>query len=197
MDCLQTLLNNPQFTNSLDFSPYRVFTTAQCLVQVCSEWMSSDVAWKVQVGIYLHGLEQRCLSLACSEQTELPEGACVLGVILSSDKTHVTNQSGGKVSHPLLMSLANIHAEVQAKASLHAFVPIVFLFITEFIHNDQQMQGILRDHLYHQCLDIVMNPLKIAACIGIMVSDPLGKNWYCFTPLIIVDMPEACLIACV
>ena len=148
---------------------------------------------------YLHGLEQRCLSLTCSEQTELPEGACALGIILSSDKMHVTNQSGGKVLHPLLMSLTNIHAEVRAKASLHAFVPVVFLPITEFIHNDQWMQGILRDRLYHQCLDIMMNPLKIAACIGIMLSDPLGNNRYCFTPLVscIVDMPEACLIVCV
>ena len=148
---------------------------------------------------YPHGLEQCCLSLTCSEQTELPEGACVLGVILSFDKTHVTNQSGGKVSHPLLMLLANIHTEVQAKASFHAFVPVAFLPITKFIHNDQQMQGVLRDCLYHQCLDIVINPLKIATCIGIIWSDPLGNNWYCFTPLVscIVDTPEACLITCV
>ncbi|KAG6381477.1 hypothetical protein JVT61DRAFT_56 [Boletus reticuloceps] len=51
VDCLQTLLNNPLFTNSLDFSPYHVFTPAQCLVQVYGKWMSSDVAWKIQVGI--------------------------------------------------------------------------------------------------------------------------------------------------
>ena len=32
-----------------------------------------------------------------------------------------------------------------------------------------------------------------------MLLDPLGNNRYCFTPLAgcIVDMPEACLIACV
>ncbi|KAF8132943.1 hypothetical protein EV363DRAFT_1163244, partial [Boletus edulis] len=83
VDCLQTLLNNPLFTDSLDFSPYCVFTTAQRLVWVYGKWMSGDVTWKIQ--------------------TELPEGACMLGVILSSDKTNVTNQSGGKVSHPLLI----------------------------------------------------------------------------------------------
>lgn len=95
------------------------------------------------------------------------------------------------------MSLANIHTDVQVKASLHAFVPIAFLPITEFVHNDPWMKSVLRDCLYHQCLDIVLEPLKIAAHIGVMLSDPLGNNRYCFMPLAscIVNMPEACLIA--
>jgi len=97
------------------------------------------------------------------------------------------------------MSLANIHADVWAKASLHAFVPIAFLPITKFIHSDSWMNSILRDRLSHQCLDIVLEPLKIVACIGIMLSDPLGNNRYCFMPLAssIVNMSEACLITCV
>ncbi|KIJ58994.1 hypothetical protein HYDPIDRAFT_69368, partial [Hydnomerulius pinastri MD-312] len=41
--------------------------------------------------------------------------------------------------------------------------------------------------------------LKIAARIGIMLSNPAGNSRYCFTPLAscIVDTPEACTIACV
>lgn len=44
-----------------------------------------------------------------------------------------------------------------------------------------------------------MEPLKIAARIGVMLSDPVGNSRYCFTLLAgcIVDTPEACLIACV
>ncbi|KAF8123990.1 hypothetical protein EV363DRAFT_1080436, partial [Boletus edulis] len=64
---------------------------------------------------------------------QLPTGACLLGVILSSDKMNVTNQSGGKVAHPLLMSLTNIHSAVRTKAFLHAFIPIAFLPIANFI----------------------------------------------------------------
>ena len=79
------------------------------------------------------------------------------------------------------------------------FVPIAFLPITEFIHSHSQMKSVLRDHLYHQCLDIMLEPLNIAAHIGVMLSDPLGNNRYCFTPLAscIVDTPEACLITCI
>ena len=111
----------------------------------------------------------------------------------------MTNQPGSKVTHPLLMSLANIHSAVRSKGSLHAFLPIAFLPIAKFIHPDKRMKGILSDRLYHQSLDIVVEPLKIVARIRVMLSDPLGNSRYCFTPLVgcIVDTPEACLIACI
>lgn len=51
MECLQALLHNPTFTDSIDFTPYRVFTTAQRLVRVYGEWMSGDVAWEMQLSI--------------------------------------------------------------------------------------------------------------------------------------------------
>lgn len=97
------------------------------------------------------------------------------------------------------MSLANIHSEVRQKASLNAFIPVAFLPVVEFIHNDQRMKGLLSDRLYHEALDIVVAPLKMAASIGAMLSDPLGNNRYCYTALAgcIVDTPEARLIACV
>jgi hypothetical protein len=61
------------------------------------------------------------------------------------------------------------------------------------------MKSVLSDRLYHCCLDIVMQPLKEAAKIGVMLSDPLGNSWYCYTPLAscTVNLLEACLIACV
>lgn len=78
-------------------------------------------------------------------------------------------------------------------------MPVAFLPVVKFIHENKRMTGVLSDRLYHQCLDIVVDPLKIAARIGVMLSDPLGNQRYCFTPLAacIVDSPEACLIACV
>jgi hypothetical protein len=51
--------------------------------------------------------------------------------------------------------------------------------------------------LVHECLDFILRPLKIAAQIGIMMSDPLGWRRFCYTPLAayIVDTPESALIA--
>ncbi|KAG2351029.1 hypothetical protein BDR07DRAFT_1321924, partial [Suillus spraguei] len=49
------------------------------------------------------------------------------------------------------------------------------------------------------CIELVIEPLKIAAQIGIMMTNPVGNSRYCYTPLasFIVNTPEACLIACV
>ena len=52
VDCLQTLLHNPWFTNSLDLCPYHIFTTAQRLIQLYGEWMSGDTAWNIQVSTF-------------------------------------------------------------------------------------------------------------------------------------------------
>jgi hypothetical protein len=89
--------------------------------------------------------------------------------------------------------------DIHNKASSHAFLLNALLPIPDFIHPVKCMKCLLEDHLYHQCIDIVIEPLKIAACIGIVMSNPLGNNHYCFTPLVscIVDTPEVYTIACV
>lgn len=132
-------------------------------------------------------------------QSKLPEGATLCGVILSSDKTHITNMCGGKAAHPLLISLANIRMTVRNKASSHAFLLTALMPIVEFLHPDLRMRSVLDARLFHQCLDIVLEPVKIAARIGRMMSDPLGSLRHCFTPLTayIADTPEACMLACV
>jgi hypothetical protein len=132
-------------------------------------------------------------------QTQLGPGATVLGVILSSDKTNISAMTGGRAAHPLLISLANISMEFRNKASNHSFLLLALLPIPKYIHNKRRVRGVLEARLYHQCLDIVLAPLKAAARLGVMLSDPLGELRWCFTPLaaFIVDTPEAQLISCV
>ncbi|KAI6013169.1 hypothetical protein BKA83DRAFT_4500450 [Pisolithus microcarpus] len=132
-------------------------------------------------------------------QSKLPPGATLCGVILSSDKTHITNMCHGKVTHPLLISLANIKMAMWNKASSHAFLLNALLPVIEFIHPIHRMCSVLEAHLFHECLDIVLQPLKTAAQIRQMMSDPAGNLCHCFMPLAtyIVDAPEACMLACV
>ena len=109
------------------------------------------------------------------------------------------NMCGGRVAHPLLISLANIKMAVRNKGSSHAFLLLALLPIPQFIHPVQRMCSVLEAQLIHSCLNIILEPLKQAARIGRMMLDPVGNLRYCFTPLVsyIVDTPEACLLACV
>ncbi|KAI6017001.1 hypothetical protein BKA83DRAFT_4128674 [Pisolithus microcarpus] len=179
LECIEALFNHPFYAGKMDYSPFRVFTAAERVMRVYSEWMSSDRAWDLQ--------------------TKVPVGSMLCGVILSSDKTNITNVCGGKVAHPLLISLANIRMNVRNKGSSHAFLLTALMPITEFIYPVTRIRSVLEARLFHACLDFVLEPLKKAAQFGRMMADPLGNVHFCFTPLVsyIVDTPEACMLACV
>jgi hypothetical protein len=105
--------------------------------------------------------------------------------------------TSGCMAHPLLLSLANLEMWFCMKASNHVFVLLALLPAPSFIHHDRKMRGVLENCLIHKCLDFILEPLKIAAEIGIMMSDPLGHSHHVFTPLAayIVDTPESVVLA--
>ncbi|KAG2060014.1 hypothetical protein BDR06DRAFT_864915, partial [Suillus hirtellus] len=121
-----------------------------------------------------------------------PQGATLLGTILSSDKTNISVLTGDHVAHPLLVSLANIHMNTRLKSSTNSFMLTALLPVPKFLHKNKRLHGILADRLVHQCLDIVLKPLKEATLHGTMLSDPVGQSRYCFTPLAsyIVNTPD-------
>ncbi|KAG1842143.1 hypothetical protein F4604DRAFT_1597641 [Suillus subluteus] len=119
LECIASILNHPFFHDWIDFTPRRVYTTAQRLCRVYSEWMTADDAWNMQ--------------------SALPRGATLLGTILSSDKTNISMMTGDRVAHPLLISLANIHMSTQLKSSSNAFVLTALLPVPKFIYKKKCM----------------------------------------------------------
>ncbi|KAI5986479.1 hypothetical protein EDD15DRAFT_2373187 [Pisolithus albus] len=179
LELVQSLLNNPGFRNAMDLSPFHLYDSAERLYRVYTEWMSGEDAW--------------------SMQSQIPAGATLLGTILSSDKTTISVLTGDRVAHPLLISLASIKMATRLKLSSHAFLLTALLPVPKFVHKNKRMKGVLEARLIHQCLDIVLEPLKQATKLGVMLSDPWGYSRYCFTPIAsyIVDTPEAAMLAVV
>lgn len=105
--------------------------------------------------------------------------------------------TGGRVAHPLLISMANISMDFRNKSSNHCYLLLALLPVPNFIHPNSKICGILEARLLHQCFDDILQPLKDAARFGINMTDPLGSKRFCFTPLAscIVDTPESALIA--
>jgi hypothetical protein len=145
--------------------------------------------FRVQLYVHIH--------LLTLHQSQLLEGATVLGTVLSSDKTNISAMTGGHVAHPLLLSIANLNMSFHMKASNHAFLLLTLLPVPKFIHKNRKIRGVLENHLIHECLDFILELLKIAARIGVMMSDPLGNLRHVFTPLasFIVDTPESAMLA--
>ncbi|KAJ6596774.1 hypothetical protein DFH09DRAFT_905105 [Mycena vulgaris] len=164
LECLQTLLRNPLVQDFIQFSPFRLWATSEKLMRVYTEWLSGDVAWNIQ--------------------GEVPDGATVLGSILSSDKTQLSAMTGNRQAHPLLISLAAIDMDFRMKASHHAFLLLALLPIAKFREKNPEIRGVLDSRLFHSVMDFVLEPLKKTAQIGLMMTDPLGWRRFCFTPLV-------------
>ncbi|KAG1843443.1 hypothetical protein F4604DRAFT_1689530 [Suillus subluteus] len=80
VECLESLFSNPLFHDQLDFIPHRVYKTAVWLLRVYSEWLTGDTAWSIQ--------------------DQLPQGATVLGTVLSSDNTNIMTMTAYIVDTP-------------------------------------------------------------------------------------------------
>ena len=130
-------------------------------------------------------------------QSQIPAGVTLLRTILLSNKTNISVLTGDRVAHPLLISLANIKMETRLKSSSWSFLLSVLLPVPKFIHKNSWIRGVLKNRLIHQCLDIVLDPLKHAAKLGIMLSDPWGHSRYCFMSIAsyIIDTPKAAMLA--
>ena len=107
--------------------------------------------------------------------------------------------TGDHVAHPLLIGITNIKMSTRLKLSSNAFMLTALLPVPKFVHENKRMCGVLEDRLIHQCLDIVLEPVKTATRLSVMMSDPDGHSRYCFTPLAgyITDMLEAAMLAAV
>lgn len=66
-----------------------------------------------------------------------------------------------------------------------------------FITPDADLRGVLGNRLLHECLSFILEPLKMAARLGKMMTDPFGFCQCCFTPLAayIADTPEAAMLS--
>ena len=127
----------------------------------------------------------------------LPDGATLLGTILSSDKTNISVMTGDRTAHPVLLSLTNIHMDIRMKSSNRAFLLVALLPCPKFITKDKKFHGVLENRVIHLCLDIITHPLKLTARAGRMMSDPRGYSRFCFMFLAsyMVDTPEAAMLA--
>ncbi|KIK15671.1 hypothetical protein PISMIDRAFT_114751, partial [Pisolithus microcarpus 441] len=176
--CLQHLIHSPSNSGQVHFVPKKIYSAADRTQCIYTDWLTGDQAWELQ--------------------DALPDRATLLGVVLSSDKTHIT-QVRNCQAHPLLISLANISADVCRKGSMNSYLLLALLPVPWFVHPNKCLHGVLASQLLHQVISIVVKPLKMAAEVGRMMSNPVGNLKHCFTPLVtyITDTPEQHIIACI
>ena len=129
-------------------------------------------------------------------KARLPQGATLLGVILSSDKTGLMSITGDHSAHPLLITLANIDLMICSSSSSYALKLLALIPVPKFVGVKKGLHTILGNRLFHPCLDFIAAPLKTAARNRTWMSNYAGYICKCFTPLAayIADTPEAAVL---
>ena len=133
-------------------------------------------------------------------QKYLPEGAGVAPVIISTDKTQLTQFSGGKLAYPVYLTLGNIPRVLQRKPSQNACVLIAYLSVSKDVGSDltHKQRSSRIQQLFHDSMCIVLEPLIQAGNEGTEITGGDGKvrQIHPILACYVADYPEQCLVMC-
>ena len=107
----------------------------------------------------------------------LPKGAALAPVIISTDKTQLTQFSGNKAAYPVYMTLGNLPKVLRHKPSEHACVLIGYLSVDKIDVSglSEKKQRALVQQLFHASVRMILKPLIEAGRNGIDVTGGDGK----------------------
>lgn len=188
---VRSLLDRPALQDHLTFTPVRKWSDRDAGQRRYNEIFTADWAWETQVS------QRRltCQSLICRKES-LPHGSTLIPILLGSDKAHLTQFSGTKSAWPLYLSIGNIHSSIRNKPTMMCWVLIAYIPCPLFITPNKKFKTAFIARLFHQCLGIILKPLKDAGEKGRHLRDSRGDRRHCFLRVAayLGDYPEQAMI---
>ena len=158
LESIESILKNPLFSEHIQYIPRAEYDLNG--KRRYNEWVMSDGAWEMQV--CKSAVHPSICGLTVLE-VRLPQGATLLGIVLSLDKTGLTSMTGDHTAHLLLITLANTDSTICSSSLSHALKLLALIPVPKFVGVKKGLHGILENQLLHTCLDFVNAPLKLAA----------------------------------
>ena len=131
-------------------------------------------------------------------QDNLPDGATIASLILSSDKTQLSVFQGDKSAWPVYLTLGNISKEVRHQPSAHATILLGYLPVAKLECCTEETHSLASYRLFHFCMSKILEPLVKAGKDGVKItcSDGLIRLFYLILAAYVTDYPEQCLVVC-
>ncbi|KAJ6617710.1 hypothetical protein B0H10DRAFT_1797026 [Mycena sp. CBHHK59/15] len=178
VECVEELIGNPAFQHVMRYAAETLYADEKGNTQIINEMWTAG--WWSEI------------------QKRLPPGSTIAPLILSSDKTMLSNFRGDNSAWPIYLTIGNIGKETRRQVSAHATILIGYLPIPKFACFDKSTRSLAKYRLFHECMAVIMESVIKAGTTGkqMVCADSMRRNVWPIFAAYVADYPEQCLISC-
>ncbi|KAI0069540.1 hypothetical protein K474DRAFT_1687710 [Panus rudis PR-1116 ss-1] len=162
--CIRALYGDPSFAPYLIFKPEKHFADHDEKNRIYHDMHTGKWWWETQI-----------------EVEKQASGATIIPIILSSDKTQITDL-GGKMAYPVYLTIGNIPKEIRRKPSRQAHILLAYLPTAKLENiTNQAARRRMIANIFHSCLRRILNPTRKPGHHGMPMSSGDGISRRCHT----------------